>query len=202
MNGKTIIILISGIFLFFVGGLFFFSSQKKPTTISLIPTPAKIEVKTPSKTTQEYVDPAGFAFVYPDDLTLEKKQTTDSAVYADLVLRGKITDGMASFTVKDTEYTSVDAYVKANNLNKATDIKIGDLNAKEIESKESIQTIAVDKNILFVFKTIGKDKDYWKSVANTIKSSFIFVSPTVAATSTGDAVFEDSVQFEGEEIVE
>ncbi|TSC86061.1 MAG: Uncharacterized protein G01um10147_999 [Microgenomates group bacterium Gr01-1014_7] len=148
----------------------------------------------PSETSIGYEDPAGFTFSYPDNLSIIKNDLEDDSIYADLQLYSKAVNGSLSLIISDSKFKSLDEWV---NLNKGEpkEVKLGNLKALEIRTKDRLLLGALDQGIFFTIEMPLIEEEFWMKVYSKILSGFSFVSQA-SATSTSD------VSFEGEEVVE
>ena len=159
-----------------------------------------------SQTTQEYSDPAGFKFNYPDTITVSQKETNDENVYSSLVVASSKTPGKMTINAVSSDLTVLDSLIKSKTA--ATDVKLADLDAKQYTEKGNIVTLALDKGVLFTLTvSSGGNVNFWNEVNNKIISSFAFAAPeTTQVTSDTSAPAADSgdsdVSFEGEETIE
>ncbi len=187
-------------------GIWFFFSQPKNTS-SEKQQQSKVQKETvPSATIKTHIDEAGFQFNYPDDLTFNKKESTSSAVYADIELTSNQVPGILTFRVEDTKEKTIDAWVKKNissaSPSATKEVTLGSLPAKQMDMSDTIVTIAIDQGIFFRLEIMPKkEKNYWESVYNTLLSGFSFVAPQAPASSGESSVSGDDVVLE-EEIIE
>lgn len=150
------------------------------------------EEKVPSKTTKTYTEEAGFSFNYPDDLTVAKKESTNSAVYSSLEIISKEVAGSMTFLIEDTKFKSVDELIKKNIATK--EAMLGSLKAIETTYGNKTTLLAVDQGILFrADLDRATNKSYWDSIYQTFLSGFSF------ANTQSSSVSEDS--YGGEEVV-
>ncbi|MEK6955799.1 MAG: hypothetical protein AABW52_04020, partial [Nanoarchaeota archaeon] len=84
------------------------------------------------------------------------------------------------------------------------EITLGDLSAKELDSDSNIESVALDQGVLFMLAVAGgEQKEFWKSVYETLLSSFAFVqAETSQSTSGSSSGTSADVIFEGEEVIE
>lgn len=164
----------------------------------------------PSQKTKEYTDPSGFKFNYPEDVTVEKKETKDNNIYSKLQISSLKTQGKIDISVEKSNLTQVAGWFK-NNLNIPTSseikkTKLAELEARQFETKDQLTTLALDQGALFkIIVNIDKNKDFWLNVNEKIISTFSFVNPEVnktISTPNNDAANSEDVVFEEEEIVE
>lgn len=205
---KIVAVVILGIIVI-IAGIYFIQSKKTVSPISSKPVQIqKIAVdKEPSKTLKDYLDESGFSFKYPDDIDISKQDSSDTITYADLILTSKTAIGQIEIKVQDTKANSLkDWIMESKDLSslESKAIKLGSLDASEIASIDKIVAVAVDQKIVFIIDVSReKDKNYWKSVYDSILSSFAFSNPQSSSVSqTQDAGVSDDVIDEGEEIVE
>lgn len=160
-----------------------------------------------SQTTQEYSDPAGFKFNYPDTVTVSSKETTDENVYSSLVVASSKNQGKMTIDAVSSDLTTLDSLVKTKTV--VTDVKLADLDAKQYAEKGNIVTLALDKGVLFTLTvSSGGNVTFWNEVNNKIISSFAFSAPektqVKSDTSTADSGSsgDSDVSFDGEETIE
>lgn len=209
MNVKILGFAAAVILILGAGSFYFLSKQEKSPDSVVSPfagqvTPASERM--PSKSLKEYSDASGFTFNYPENLSLTKKDATDSGTYADLQLTSKEVGGNLNLKVQDTKLTSVEAWLKESKKSGIVGKQVpwGSLNGQGVEDKDGIIFAAVDQGILFTMEvSYAGQKDFWQNVSDPILSSFSFNSEasqgTTAQTSGGSA---EDVTFEGEEVVE
>lgn len=193
----VIILVFIGAGLFFLRPYFFSSPNS-----NLIGLPkGKIE---PSTTFIEYVDPVGFSFSYPDNLSIEKLTTEDPSTYTDLQLYSKDVNGSLNIKIVDSKLKSLDEWVKQEKATASSkEVKLGNLDAKEATTSDRLMLGALDQGVLFTVDMPLLEQDFWGLVYQKVISGFTFVSPEtiiqdgVSANSGGDEVI-----FEGEEVVE
>lgn len=154
----------------------------------------------PSTAFIDYSDPAGFAFSYPDNVSITKNEAEDA--YADLELFSKDVSGSLSLTITDSKFKNLDEWVKntASSTDISREVTLGTLKAKEIKSNDRIFLAALDQGILFNIELPRIEEAFWTKVYEKLLSSFSFVSPETATTSGSSG--SSDVSFEGEEVVE
>ena len=155
-----------------------------------------------SQTTQEYSDPAGFKFNYPDTVTVSPKETTDENVYSSLVVTSSKNQGKMTIDAVSSDLTTLDSLVKTKTV--ITDVKLADLDAKQYTEKGNIVTLALDKGVLFTLTVAsGGNVNFWNEVNSKVISSFAFSAPETEAPAADSGSSDDSdVSFEGEETIE
>lgn len=162
-----------------------------------------------SQTTQEYSDPAGFKFNYPDTVNVASIDSTDANVYTSLAVTSSKNQGKMTIDAVSSDLTTLDSLVKSKAT--VTDVKLADLDAKQYAEKGSIVTLALDKGVLFTLTvSSGGNVTFWNEVNNKIISSFAFAAPektqvksdtSAPAVDSGDSSDSD-VSFDGEETIE
>lgn len=198
-NKKIIIVSLSILVIVIVLVLLIFNSKKKIAPASLISLENKITVaeKEPSKILKVYNDDSGFSFKYPEDVQINKKDTTnDSTAYANLEISSSQTKGSISVKVLDTKFKSVDEWFLENKLTSAKEIKIGEISGKEANINNKITAAGLDQNVLFVIEVDSQNQKYWDDVYQTILSSFTVIpqqslSSQSSDNSSGDAILEE-----------
>lgn len=181
-------------------------SLPKPNEKIVTSLPAK---KMPSETTKDYRDPSGFTFNYPDDLTLEKRETNDSASYASLILENKEIKGDISIDVVDTKLKTIQEWLTKNNYASGSAIvtpkQLGTLSAIEVKTKDKIILAAIDNGVLFMISVLfDGEEDFWKEAYRVVAADFSFVqsqTETSGGSSQAAPQGEDDIIVE-EEIVE
>lgn len=195
------ILLVVGIISYFVMNQ---SLPQEKEKITALPN-AKIEL---SKTEKDYTDPSGFTFNYADNLSLEKKESTDNAIYATVVLTEKSMSGNITVTIQDTKIKTTDAWLTQNKYASdsatITQKQLGSLPAAEVKTKEKILLVAIDKGVLFLIETLfGGEEGFWTEGYGTVSKSFAFVQPQAESNggTTSAASGVDDISIE-EDIVE
>ena len=193
-------IMVVAIVLLLGGGFFYYVLSQKNTSSSLLekqPVVQTAQNLRPSQTAKTYTDNSGFTFQYPDDVILKKKDTNDQSTYANVEITSSVAGGKLSLIVSDTKILSTYDWVAKNASAPAAiakDVKLGDIQAREITIGDSLTTVAIDKGILFTIKVDPQgEKDYWSSVYNTIFSSFSFVSSASDVAAPASSSSDQSV---------
>lgn len=212
MNKKRAIIVVVVLLLIgiaAVAGYFYVAAQESQKTVAQkeVPTPT---VVAPSTTLQEYTDPSGFTFEYPDNLTVTAQEIKDTTTYAHVLLTAPKVEGEIAIKVQETKLKSLDAWEVANkeliSSASAKEVKLGSLDAREVTLSDKTLIVAVDQNILFTIEVMPKtEKKYWENVAPTILASFSFGMTEAGSDSTSAPLADsadDSVVSEGEEVIE
>jgi hypothetical protein len=156
-----------------------------------------------SRTTQEYSDPAGFKFSYPDTVVVSPEKLIRANGYASLTVTSPKNKGKLTIEAVSSDLTTLDNLIRSKV--DIREMKLADLEAKQYVEKNSIVTLALDKGVLFTLTvSSGDDADFWSQVNDTIISSFSFVTPIETKSAPDSSVAEDdsSVMLEGEETVE
>lgn len=197
---KRLLILISGLVLLALIGIFYFYVSQKNFQINNI----KVEKtslplkKMPS--TKSYSDESGFTFNYPQDLHVAKVNTPDNAVYSNLKITSSV-PGEINIKVSDTKYSNLKTWEKETPgfFGKGKDVKLGSMEARKYETKDKVSIIAIDGGIIFsVEVNPQKDKEFWSSAYSTIISSFSFYSPQSSTQSeTEEGIGDNSIIEEG-----
>lgn len=198
---KVLIIILPLIALAAISLYLVFNPSKKslPSPLTILPKAPKTAA--PSETFKEYADPSGFSFEFPDNLSLTNNEITDNSTYADLQLSSKDVNGSLSLKITDSKFKSLGQWqeslkIPTNQTPKG--VKLGNLDAQEIQQTDRLLLAALDKGVLFTIEIPEIEKDFWMKVYNKILASFSFVAPDTAATQTEAA----DVSFEGEEVLE
>lgn len=193
MMNKKIVAALS-LVLIVAGALFFSKGSKNQLSSPLINQPKEI---IPSETLIEYTDPAGFAFVYPDNLSLKKNEEIDDSTYASLQLSSKDVSGSLNLEISDSKFVSIDDWLKLNQGSKR-EVKLGNLKALEVKLTDRLLLGALDQGVLFTIEMPLVEEDFWMKVYNQILTEFSFAPPSKENVGTSS----DDVIFEGEEVVE
>lgn len=165
-------------------------------------------VKKLAKKSLTYEDSSGFKFDYPDSIKIKTQTKTDPDYYTSLELNGTDYNGKLTIDVTATKYPTLNDWIKNNKeiANTAKSGKLGELEAKRIETSGKIMIVSVDLETLFtVTATFPKnEQSFWNETVNLISSSFEFVRPEEEISGQNDSapVVEDDVVFEGEEVIE
>jgi len=194
---KLKIILLGIITLVILGLVFFLNRPQSSLTNPLSNQETKSESIRPSEALIEYSDPTGFSFSYPDNLSLEKNEVEDLAVYADLELFAKGVNGSLSLKITDSKLKSIEEWAKLNS-GTSKEAKLGDLSAIEVKTADRLLLGALDQGILFTLEMPLLEEEFWTIVYEKVKESFSFASPSQEGVSASP----EDVTFEGEEVVE
>lgn len=153
-------------------------------------------------------DPSGFTFSYPENLLASSAANIkDQSVYSELTLSSTEKKGGIEIQALSSNLKKVDAWLTENKIpltdQRVVKLKLADLEARQLNEKTSITTVAVDSGVIFLISTdLQDDTDYWKNVTNDVVSTFKFVQPASASNTSGDNSSSDDVVLEGEEVVE
>lgn len=188
---KLIVLVLALILLGVIAGIFLLGTKQTP----IVPPTSEVF---PSSARKQYTDSSGFTFSYPTDLTLQEKGALDSITYADVTLTASKTKGKTTVTVADTQASSLDVWISANNkLASPTSLKtvtLGGLDAREVRTNNTIITAAIDQGVLFVIKTLfNSDQPFWPRVHEVIASSFSVGSTDSESAGDGEVVVEEEV---------
>lgn len=159
---------------------------------------------TPSQTLKTYTDPTGFSFNYPDNLSLLNNELKDTNSYAELQLAATGIDGSLTLKITDSKLASLDELAKTYKDNELSEkeVKLGNLKALEITTKDKILLGALDQGVLFNIEVPqGSSKDFWAQVYSKVLADFTFTQPEATNPQVGSNSAAD-VSFEGEEVVE
>lgn len=158
----------------------------------------------PSQTFIEYQDPSGFSFSYPDNLSISKEEVVDTQTYADLQLFSKDVSGSLKLIITDSKLTSLDDWLKANQIPEANtpkEVKLGSLKALEVKTKDRLILGALDQGVLFTIELPLIEESFWMKVYEIVVSEFNFELPDAGESVTSTSTASDVI-FEGEEVVE
>lgn len=198
MNKKVILILVVAIGLA-IGILLILFRNQKVALENPLETATVVKIA-PSDTFIEYSDPSGFSFSYPDNLSLDKKETIDESTYADLQLSAKGVNGSLSLKIVDSKFKTIDEWIKSNQTSSSQapkEVTLGNLEALEITLNDRILTGALDQGVLFTIEMPKIEEEFWMKVYQKILESFSFAAPQPENVGS-----TDDVVFEGEEVVE
>lgn len=195
---KVLLVAIAGLIILAIW-LFVFNRGGEPKTDSLISRSAT--KPQPSETLKEYLDPAGFTFSYPDNLSISAKELDKEDVYADIQLYAGEVNGSLSLRIADSKLTAIDEWVGLNKSNEeARETKLGDLKARELRLKDRLLLGALDQGVLFTIEIPLIEEDFWMKVYSKILADFSFVAPP-QKSNVSQGVSSDVI-FEGEEVVD
>lgn len=202
MDKKTIW-LLGGVLLLAIGGIVILNPFKQKNLLSTSSTLNLVQQQegqiTPSKTLKTYIDPSGFSFNYPDNLSLLNNELKDESSYAELQLTASGASGSLVLKIADTKLTSLDEWVKLKNSSNEPpqEVKLGKLKALQIKSNDKVLVGSLDQGILFTIEIPqGKDADFWMKILNIVMTDFAFAPQTAGDSGASD------ISFDGEEVVQ
>lgn len=205
MNKKLVLIIgVVIILIIFCVLVFLRNQQQAPLSPPLATLSQTQEPVKPSETLIEYIDPSGFSFNYPDNLSITKNEVDDNT-YADLQLYAKQVNGSLSLKIADTKLKTLNEWIKANvNNTDATpkEVKLGTLKAMEIKTSDRLLLGALDQGVLFTIEMPLIDQDFWMKVYDKILADFSFAPPSQATATSAEEDSSLGISFEGEEVVE
>jgi hypothetical protein len=198
---------------FVIGALFWGVSKKRrplpaspaPPAGSPAPPPAKLM---PSAKSKEYLDASGFKFSYPEDLILKDAEIDPTREYARLELTSPRVKGGISLAVVDSPFDDLKGWreaVEATVSGQARDLRVADLQAREIRSDDGLLTAMVDQGALFTIAVDSQSqKEFWARAYETLISSLSFYYPEPEKVETAPAApaGDSDITFLGEEIIE
>lgn len=197
MDRKTLLLLCLALVVIVVAIMIFFNPQKSYLSSPVVKQQqANLQIQ-PSETLKEYQDPSGFTFSYPDNLSLVKNEVADGT-YADIDLTAKGLIGNLVLKISDTNFASLDEWIKVNKSASSEtpkEVQLETLKALEMKTKDRLLLVALDQGVLFTIEIPLEKEDFWMKVLNIILADFSFAPPTQDSTT-------EEVTFEGEEIVE
>ncbi|MBI2599969.1 hypothetical protein HYW43_03550 [Candidatus Daviesbacteria bacterium] len=204
MDKKTVI--LASLALALIAGIVFiiYRPQQSPLITSNINQSSIKNNIVPSETLKTYNDPSGFAFDYPDNISLNKSDAEDNRTYADIQLSSKDINGNLTIKITDSSFTLLDDWVKVNKgttKDEPKEVKLGNLKAIEIKNSDKLLLGALDSGVLFTIEMPKIEEDFWNKVYTKVLANFSFVSPSTDTGSEGSNDTSD-VSFEGEEVVE
>ncbi len=208
MSKKKILIPLVGLSL--IIGIIIYVQSKRQNVQT--PVPSTSQNQSPSvkgnNNVKQYSDPSGFSFSLPKNLTVSAKQSTDRSVYSDLQILAPQVKGAVTIKVVASNLATVEAYFKNNKLvskdTKVDKLKLADLDARRFTTGSQINTVALDKGVLFTIVTDSStDESFWEDVNDTVVKSFAFAPPDNQVTSGSDqGSSDDGGVMEEEEVVE
>jgi hypothetical protein len=142
------------------------------------------------ETMTEWKDPAGFVFEYPEGLKIDN-HPEDKVNYANLEIIDSTASGKILIVAKDTKYTTVDSWVKADKElkdGKIEDILLSELKAKKITLSDGrIIVGTIDQAILFTIDgDLGKSQKLNQTFGKILET-FKMVIPEPDETVNGSA---------------
>lgn len=202
--GGVAIVAVAGVtifFLYFSQGQSLLSSAKRP--LQTIP---PLEVATPTTETAEeaqatYKDTAGFTFKYPTSIIVTDATPGDDDSYYTLLNLTKNSEKM-TVAMTDTDYKTVDDWLAKDTSAPKSPTLIGAISLDGVAARQYTNggqtwTVAVDKNVLYVFQS-PKDGVFWDKTHDLFVSSFKF--DKAQGSSGGDS--SDNTVYEPEETVQ
>lgn len=167
--------------------------------------PKEVIPSVPSETFKEYIDPAGFSFSYPDDLSITRNDMEEDRVYADIRLSSKEVSGSLTLKISDSQYVTLDEWMKLNKgatVGQPQEVKLGNLNALELKLNDRLLLGALDQGIFFNIEIPLIEEKFWMTVYNKLLGEFVFVSPEAATSRLEVNTVYSDVTFESEEVIE
>ncbi len=201
MKPKTILLLGTALVLIgLIISVWFLNTPNKSLS-SPLSNLSNTKVKSaPSETFKEYIDPVGFQFSYPDNLSLSTNELDDNT-YADIQLFSSEVNGSLKLKIVDSQLDNIDEWVKQNTtLSNAKAVQLGNLKAMEITTADRVLLGSLDQQILFTVEVPRIEEGFWMQVYSKILQDFSFVVPESNTGSSADT--SSSISFEGEEVVE
>jgi hypothetical protein len=204
MNKRTAIAAILATVLALGGGVWLIGRNTRTTEV---PVPSEsTPVPTVAPVTAKWNDPAGFAFVYPAGVTVNKHDE-DTQNYAHVEMTAADHPGNLIVWAVDTSAADAAGWVAADKRLKgapAIDSTLGGLAAKKVVlSGSGTQLVGTVTDSIAFYVEASQDGKFWSDAFDTVKASFAFTDtpapaqPRAAAdTSGGDEGAMD------EEIVE
>ncbi len=210
MDKKTLLLLGAlGLVLVVIGFLVLNPAKQKSSSLQLQDQKQITTQITPSNTFITYTDPTGFAFSYPDNLSLQNNELKDNDTYAELKLIAKGVNGSMNLKISDSKLSSLDEWLKTNKVTTSSqtpkEMKLGNLKAIEIKTTDHLLLGALDQGVLFTIEIpLGQDKDFWTNVYSKVLTDFSFAPPAKENADPQGEVISSSkdVSFEGEEAIE
>ncbi len=199
---KVLLLFVALVLIIATIWIVFFRPQNRALSSPSVSSNPIKEIK-PSDTLIEYVDPSGFSFSYPDNLSITKNDIVDDSTYSSLTLNANGVNGSLSLEISDSKFKTIEEWLKLNEAAAVAapkEVKLGSLKALEVKTKDRLLVGALDQGILFLIEMPLIDELFWMEVYNKILSEFTFNTPT--STTTGADNSADDVSFEGEEVVE
>ncbi len=181
-----------------IGTGVFFAIKKNQQGTSSTPE-ATISPTPPPSDLLTWDDPAGFTFVYPKGVSIDKHDE-DGENYAHVEITHKDHPGSVIVWAKDTTAADVKAWVTTEKQFKGAtviDTTLGSQPAKKISlPQDKLIVGTVFDELLFMVDVTSTDKEYWTGVGDSIVNSFTFKPLESSASgdgSAGEAVDEEEV---------
>lgn len=195
------IVLISSLVIVLITAaiwVLFFRPQNNSLSNPSVSNTAVVEIK-PSETLIQYVDPAGFSFNYPDNLSITNQEIEDDSTYASLILNANGVNGSLRLEISDSKFKTIEEWLKLNQGD-SKEVKLGNIQALEVKTKDRLLLGALDQGILFTIEMPLLQEQFWTIVYNKILSDFAFAAPE--STNSSAVNSSEDISFEGEEVIE
>ena len=172
-------VVIASILLLILGGGFLLKFLTKPhqkKSISPMTEEKSTEDLGFDADLKEWRDPAGFAFLYPDDLQITSMEE-DEVNYAHLKLTKENTPGEIEIICGDSQFSNLDDWVEEDEEVKegsALETTMASMSAKKIalkDGKEIAALIDVDQ-VIYLIKKDSAGREYWNRVFRAILDTF------------------------------
>lgn len=155
-----------------------------------------------------YADPSGFTFQYPEGIIVTDKNSPTSQLYSSLEITEKAGTEKIAIKVEDSDFVTIDDWFKGRNITSVfgeiKKIKLADLDARQFEANNALNTIALDQGVLLTITNNAKKGSALSKAYDKIISSFKLVqpSPSVQNSSSNSSDYSSDVIDEGEEVIE
>lgn len=177
MPKKTVI--IASILLLILGGLLlkFLIKQSQKESISPLTKEKAVEEGFGFQVDlKEWRDPAGFAFLYPDDLQITLTEE-DEINYAHLKLTKENTPGKIEIICGDSQFTNLDDWTEKDKEVKegsALETTMASMSAKKVALKDGKEIAALidPDQVIYLVKKESQGEEYWNRVFRAILETF------------------------------
>ena len=190
-------------FLYFSQGQSLLSSAKRP--LQTIPplsleTPESAGSSLDTQAQATYRDTAGFTFKYPTSIVVTDATPEDDDIYYTLLNLANNSEKM-TVAMADTDYKTVDDWLQKDSTAPKQPTLIGAISLDGVAARQytnggQMWTVAVDKNVLYVFES-PKDGDAWDKVHDLFVSSFKFDKAQGEGSGSSS-----NTTYEAEEVIE
>ncbi|MBI2641742.1 hypothetical protein HYW87_04085 [Candidatus Roizmanbacteria bacterium] len=204
MTKKTMIFVLLAL----IAAVILFSFLSLSEEQSLKSTPIETNPTIPSskkEKTKKYIDQSGVTFEYPENFVATPESDLDSNTYSSVIVSSMSYPGSLKIKVEDSNVTTLNDWFVKNKVDKKnlkiTKTKLADLDAQQFQNKDTLTTIALDKNVLFTFSIeLKMNKEEWVKLNDSITKSFAFTPPPPPEEAAGAS--EEDIIYEGEEVIE
>lgn len=203
MKKPVVIAIVIGVLVGVIGGGGYLWMKKGRVAVP----PTTQQEETQAKL-QDWKDPAGFMFQYPEGVVINKHDE-DKENYAHVEMTNPMYPGRLIVWGKDTTALDVAAWVKTEKTfrdGSIVDTTLGAKPAKKILITTPIKKIIVGTifdDLLWFIEVEPGEGDYWQKTFDTISQSFKFTPlPGESSAGGGDTSIEEDVMVDEEEVIE